>query len=99
VIDSLLETLVVQVGLADVRVGSHQLELSLAMCEHQDLSQSQLMHPDVQRLLLALALHELVQHLELLLQLFTDLVLDLPLPDHPSKSDTNRPIVGSCIPV
>jgi hypothetical protein len=79
VVDRLLEAFVVEVGLSDVGVGSHQLELAFAVRENQDLCQRQLVHTDVEGLLFTLALYELIEDLELLLQLLRNLIFYLSL--------------------
>lgn len=49
------------------------------MREHQDLREGELMHSNVECLLLTLALYELIQHFQLLFQLLRYLVLNLTL--------------------
>jgi hypothetical protein len=79
VVDRLLEAFIVEVGLSDVCVGSHQPELTFAVREDQDLCQRQLVHTDVEGLLFTLALYELIEDLELLLQLLRNLIFYLSL--------------------
>ena len=74
VLDGLLYTLVGQVGLSQVVVGNHQSEVRLAVVEHKQLVEGQLLDFNVDCFLPARASGRHVQHVKLHYDLLCDLI-------------------------
>ena len=73
-LDGLLYALVGQVGLSQVVVGNHQSKVRLAVVEHKQLVESQLLDFYVDCLLPARSSGRHVQHVKLHYDLFSDLI-------------------------